>query len=49
MLLLNANIKDINKALKNARASLYTYIFISSKLTSILFFRNLLKDPKFKK
>jgi hypothetical protein len=38
MLLLNTNIKDINKALKNIRASLYTYIFISPKLASILFF-----------
>ena len=49
MLLLNANIKDIDKALKNARAGLYTYIFISPKLASILDFYSLLKDPKFKR
>ena len=39
----------MDKALKNARAGLYTHIFISPKLASILSFRNLLKDPKFKK
>ena len=49
MLLLNANVKNIDKALKNIRAGLYTYIFISPKLTSILSFQDLLKDPKFKK
>ena len=38
VLLLNANIKDIDKALKNARASLYIYIFISPELASILSF-----------
>jgi len=38
MLLLNADIKDIDKALKNVRAGLYIYIFISSKLASILSF-----------
>jgi len=48
-LLLNADVKDIDKAIKNARAGLYTHIFISPKLTSIPNFRSLLKDPKFKK
>ena len=38
MLLLNTNIKDIDKVFKNAKASLYTYIFISFKLASILSF-----------
>ena len=38
VLLLNTNIKDIDKALKNARAGLYTYIFISPKLASTLSF-----------
>ena len=37
-LLLNANIKDIDKALKNIRAGLYTHIFISPELASTLFF-----------
>jgi phage-related tail protein len=35
---INADIKDINKVLKNVRASLYTYIFISPELASILSF-----------
>ena len=39
----------MKKVLKNARAGLYTYIFISPELASILFFQNLLKDSKFKK
>ena len=49
MLLLNANIKDMDKALENAKASLYIHIFISPKLASILFFQDLLKDFEFKK
>ena len=39
----------MDKILKNIKAGLYTYIFISPKLASILSFRSLLKDPKFKK
>ena len=49
MLLFNVNIKDIDRVLENARASLYTYIFISFELANTLSFYNLLKDPKFKK
>jgi len=48
-LLLNANIKDIDKAIKNIRAGLYTHIFISPELANTPDFRSLLKDPKFKK
>ena len=39
----------MDKALKNIKAGLYTHIFISLELTSILNFRSLLKKPKFKK
>ena len=38
MLLLNTNVKDIDKVLKNIKASLYIYIFISSEFVSILSF-----------
>ena len=38
VLLLNANVKNIDKALENARAGLYIYIFISPELASILSF-----------
>lgn len=48
-LLLNADVKDIDKAIENARAGLYTHIFISPELASTPDFRSLLKDPKFKK
>ncbi len=46
---LNINIKDINKAFKDARAGLYTYIFISLELANTLDFCFLFKDPEFKK
>lgn len=48
-LLLNADVKDMDKALENTRAGLYTHIFISPELASTPSFRNLLKDPEFKK
>ena len=38
MLLFNANAKDIDKVFKNIKAGLYTYVFISSELASILSF-----------
>jgi len=49
MLLLNADIKDINTAIEHAKAGLYTHIFISPELASISDFCSLLKDFKFKK
>ena len=49
MLLLNADVKDMDTTIKHARAGLYTHIFISFKLASTPIFCSLLKDPEFKK